>query len=78
VNAVAPRLALVSVGAGNRYRHPAPATLEAFLSRNIPVLRTDQDGSIVIRSDGRRLHVITQTGEWAVTTGSNAAMPFVP
>ena len=78
VNAVAPRLALVSVGAGNRYRHPAPATLEAFLSRDIPVLRTDHDGSIIVRSDGHRLQVITRTGEWTVTTGSNAAMSSVP
>jgi competence protein ComEC len=71
-------LALVSVGAGNRYRHPAPATLEAFLSRDIPVLRTDHDGSIIVRSDGHRLQVITRTGEWTVTTGSNAAMSSVP
>jgi competence protein ComEC len=76
--AVAPRLAVVSVGAGNRYRHPAPETLRAFLDRKIPVLRTDQDGAIVIRSDGYRLHVITQFDTWGVAPKVPANLPPAP
>jgi competence protein ComEC len=41
-----PQLAVVSVGRGNPYGHPAPATLDA-LHRAVPhVYRTDRDGTV--------------------------------
>jgi competence protein ComEC len=52
LDAVAPRLALVSVGAGNRYRHPDPGVMAALQSRGTHVLRTDDDGTIVVTIDG--------------------------
>jgi len=78
LDAVAPRLALVSVGAGNRYRHPAPATLASFLIRNVPVLRTDLDGALVVRSDGRQLRIHTEAGEWAVPSRPVLFRPIEP
>jgi competence protein ComEC len=56
-----PRIALVSVGAGNDYGHPTPstmATLEA--APGLDVYRTDRDGRITIESDGERLSVRDQ------------------
>ena len=50
---VKPRLALISVGEGNEYGHPHPQTLALVSRMRIPVLRTDQDGTITIRSDGK-------------------------
>ena len=50
---VNPRLALISVGEGNDYGHPHPQTLALLSRMRIPVLRTDQDGTITIRSDGK-------------------------
>ena len=41
VAAVAPRLALVSCGRGNRFGHPAPETLSTLRALDVPVLRTD-------------------------------------
>lgn len=41
-----PSLALISVGAENRYGHPHPLVLSRLATRNIPVKRTDIDGSI--------------------------------
>lgn len=41
-------LALVSVGAGNDYGHPAPATLEALTRFRAQVARTDQQGRIYV------------------------------
>jgi competence protein ComEC len=45
---VAPRLAVISVGAGNPYGHPAPETLSTLAERHIPVARTDLDGDVTI------------------------------
>jgi competence protein ComEC len=55
LDAVTPVAALVSVGAGNRYRHPAPETLDRLLARRVPVLRTDADGTVVLGTDGATL-----------------------
>jgi competence protein ComEC len=61
LRAVRPRVALVSVGAGNDYGHPAPSTLAALQDGGaIGVYRTDLDGAIVVESDGRRLEVNTE------------------
>jgi competence protein ComEC len=49
---VDPELAVVQVGEGNRYGHPAPEVLERLLVRGIDLRRTDQDGDIKIISDG--------------------------
>ncbi len=48
IRAVAPRLALVSVGAGNSYGHPAPSTLAALRAGGATVLRTDEDGAVAV------------------------------
>lgn len=54
---LAPRAAVISVGRGNRYGHPAPETLGRLARHAVPVLRTDQDGAISVATDGRRLQV---------------------
>lgn len=43
---VRPRLAVISVGAGNRYGHPSPATLAALAGAGVPVRRTDLEGDV--------------------------------
>jgi beta-lactamase superfamily II metal-dependent hydrolase len=45
------RLALVSVGARNRYGHPATEVLARLRRNNVAVLRTDEQGAIVIRAN---------------------------
>ncbi|MFC4035492.1 ComEC/Rec2 family competence protein [Streptomyces polygonati] len=49
---VRPRLALISVGAGNRYGHPAARTVAALRGLGAVVLRTDRDGPIAVSGDG--------------------------
>ena len=56
-----PRVAVVSLGRGNRYGHPAPETVEALAAPpGLAVYRTDEAGDVVVESDGRRLSVRTE------------------
>ncbi|HEM4770459.1 TPA: DNA internalization-related competence protein ComEC/Rec2 [Streptococcus suis] len=43
------KIALISAGKNNRYKHPHQETLDRFDSRNIQVYRTDQQGAIRFR-----------------------------
>jgi competence protein ComEC len=55
-----PRIAVISAGRNNDYGHPRPETLAALAaSPGLAVFRTDQDGRIVVESDGRGLSVRT-------------------
>lgn len=53
IRAVNPQVAVIQVGAGNRYGHPAAAVLAALAGRTL--LRTDQAGRIHVISDGRQM-----------------------
>ncbi|NBU38924.1 MAG: hypothetical protein EBS32_11960 [Actinobacteria bacterium] len=75
LDAVAPRLAIASVGAGNRYGHPAPETLGALLARGIPALRTDLEGTVVVRSNGEQLTVETHGDHWILPPVSRVRPP---
>jgi competence protein ComEC len=63
VDAVRPRIAVASAGAGNSYGHPTKATMERLVGVGARVLRTDRDGTVVVgfgmdgmtvRSEGAR------------------------
>jgi competence protein ComEC len=56
--ATRPRAALISVGAGNSYGHPAPQTLTRLAALSTRVYRTDRHGDLA---------VITRNGRLAVT-----------
>ncbi len=48
-----PDLAVISVGAKNRYGHPTPFILNLLKDAGIKTLRTDRDGEVEIISDGK-------------------------
>jgi competence protein ComEC len=52
LDAVRPRVAVASAGAGNPYGHPTRATLERIAARGARVLRTDRNGSVEVTLDG--------------------------
>jgi len=52
INITSPKLAVISVGKGNRYRHPAAETIKILRDRGIKILRTDENGEIEITTDG--------------------------
>ncbi len=55
-----PKLAVISVGAGNPYGHPTQATLSELRDHGVPTMRTDADGEIDIDGNGSR---------WTASTG---------
>jgi len=54
-----PQLALISVGAGNPYGHPTPATLRTLAAHHVPALRTDSDGTLILDVGGGAVTVDT-------------------
>lgn len=59
---VRPRVALVGVGAGNRYGHPTPSALDALHREDAEVFRTDRDGAILVRPGPGGNPTVSTTG----------------
>jgi len=61
LKAVDPRLAIISVGADNRFGHPSPRVLERLekLVGKERILRTDEDGTIEVVTDGEGIWLKT-------------------
>lgn len=59
LSTVSPEAAVISVGRNNRYHFPDDNVLKKLKSQNIPILRTDQIGTIIATSDGK--HIVFHT-----------------
>lgn len=53
--AVAPRVAVVSVGEGNPFGHPVESVVERYEHAGVRFLRTDRDGAVPALTDGRNM-----------------------
>ncbi|MBZ9689803.1 MBL fold metallo-hydrolase [Clostridium estertheticum] len=70
---VNPKYAIISVGKGNTYGHPTQSTMNKLKAKNISVFRTDENGTIVLTSDGRNITFNTKLGsyDYAGTSSNN-------
>jgi competence protein ComEC len=59
LRAVAPTIGVIGTGVRNRFGHPHAQTLESLAQQGIGVYRTDLDGSVTVRTNGRTLTVDT-------------------
>jgi competence protein ComEC len=57
-----PAEAVISVGAHNRYGHPAAETLQRLRAHNVAVLRTDERGTITLTVSSHGTLAITDVG----------------
>ena len=62
LRAVSPQIAVISVGS-NSYGHPTSKVIEALQKVGAQVLRTDEVGSIIMKSDGESITQSTTKGE---------------
>lgn len=53
--AVNPKYAVISCGEDNSYGHPHAETLNTFRTNGVSVYRTDEDGTIIATSDGKKI-----------------------
>jgi competence protein ComEC len=59
LDAVSPVFAIISDGYENSFRHPHPKVLERLNAHRAGIFRTDRDGLVTIRTDGRRISIQT-------------------
>jgi competence protein ComEC len=59
LDAVGPSFAVISAGFGNSYGNPHHDVLDRIQSGGAAVFRTDHDGMVTVRSDGKRIDVET-------------------
>lgn len=65
-----PAVALISSGAGNRYGHPHAEVVARLGRHGVGVWRTDQQGSITVTTDGRRMTVAGRSENVTLPVGS--------
>ena len=58
---ISPKIALISAGQNNRYKHPHQETLNRFEEEGIAVLRTDQQGAVRFKGwDNWKIEVVKE------------------
>ena len=68
LRAVMPQYTVISVGEGNSYGHPSDEVLSRFRDAGTEVYRTDMQGHIIAKSDGK---TVTFTTEKEADTATN-------
>lgn len=60
LTAVRPRVAMISVGAGNSYGHPSREVLDALAATGSRIVRTDVNGDVAVAAAGNGLQVVAR------------------
>ncbi len=64
LNAVNPKYAIISAKKGNTYNHPNKPVMELLKKREIKVYRTDESGSIIMKTDGKNIEFDKAVGDY--------------
>lgn len=73
LDAVNPSVAVISSETGNSYGHPHKEIIDRLNEKKIDILRTDSEGTIVMKSDGKKIEFNNK----AVQTYDNTPTPRV-
>ena len=71
LDAVHPDVAVISVGAGNMYGHPSNDVLHALSRVGAEVLRTDEAGTVIVRTDGVHIEIEAKGDKWELARDSS-------
>lgn len=55
---IAPTIAIISVGRTNKFGHPSTEIVAELKQQNIEVRRTDEEGAVIVRTDGSQVQII--------------------
>ena len=64
IDAVSPQYALCSSKVGNKYEHPIKLTMDNLKERNIPVYRTDESGTVVVKITPKNVEFSCSPGDY--------------
>lgn len=62
IDAVRPAAVVFSAGRNNRFGHPAPPVVARYEAARVPMFRTDEDGAVIVETDGRGVEIRTVSG----------------
>ncbi|NLC73940.1 MAG: DUF4131 domain-containing protein [Clostridiales bacterium] len=71
-----PSLSVISCGTGNKYHHPSKDTVDRLELSGTQILDTRYSGAITVRTDGRKMRIVTFIGDEANL--SEPAAPGLP
>ena len=76
VAATHPQVAVISVGTGNAYGHPAPLTVARWQDAGARLYRTDLDGTVIVQANRNGSYVVLNelAGPAGVTPGPTPAV----
>lgn len=72
LDAVNPKMVVISVGGHNKFGHPHQEALDRFAEVGAKVFRTDEMGTLVMRTDGKNLTVSTRAARPAKPPGGES------
>lgn len=75
LDAVNPKLCVISVGEGNKYNHPSDKTIQKLRDRGIQYYRTDEVGNILLEIDG--VNIVSILDESFDTTNARSKNSFL-
>ena len=58
--AVDPKIAVISCGEDNKYGHPHVETVEKLTAKGVEIHRTDKEGTIVYKTDGKSFTLVQE------------------
>lgn len=64
LDAISPDYALISVGTGNKFKHPCLSTMNNLKDRNIKVYRTDESGTVILNITSNDVKFSCEPGDY--------------
>ena len=64
LNKVNPKYAIISAKLGNTYNHPTKTVMNLLNKKEIAVYRTDESGTIVMRTNGKNINFDKEPGDY--------------
>ncbi len=75
LNAVNPNVCVIQCGKNNSYGHPHEETMKRLEKTGVPVMRTDESGTIILKTDGKT--IFDQNGKEFPENTNSAEITYI-